>query len=144
MEVVLYRNTSETNAVEKSLTEIKTEQGTLKNSVELAELSIVFNFFSEWKDFDYIYIPDFGRYYFVRSKRLVNKSLVGVSCVVDVLMSFKETISENILTLSESDKYIEGGRCDYEGKNESILANSYDFEDVFDGDSGVLIAVKGV
>lgn len=144
MEVILYKNASETNAVVKTLAVVKQTQGTLKSSVELSELSIVFNFFSEWKDFDYLYIPDFQRYYFVRIKRLVNKSLVSVSCFVDVLMSFNETIEENTLTVSESSQYIEGGRGDYEGKNESVLANSYDFEEVFDGDSGVLIAVKGV
>lgn len=43
-------------------------------------------------DVNYIYCPEFNRYYFVTDIQVVNNSLAYVSCRIDVLMSYKDQI----------------------------------------------------
>jgi hypothetical protein len=44
---------------------------------------------------NYAYIPDLGRYYFVRNKMQVTANRLELDLHVDVLMSFKESIGQS-------------------------------------------------
>lgn len=45
--------------------------------------------------YNYVYIPDFGRYYFIDSISFPNKDIASISLTEDVLMSFRSVILAN-------------------------------------------------
>ena len=143
MNIDLYKNTSEENAIEKIILDKKTIEGTLKTTIDITDFSVIFNFFEDWNNYNYVYIEKLKRYYFVESKRIVNNSLVEYDLIEDVLMSFKDLIREQNILLTESEIAFNGSQNNYIAENKLTVANSYEMEDLFNTDkSGVLITVR--
>lgn len=143
MKIDLYKNTSEENAIEKVITDKKTIEGTLKTTIDITDFSVVFNFFEDWNNYNYVYIEKLNRYYFVESKRIINNSLVEYDLIEDVLMSFKDLIRNQNILLIESETAFNGSQNNYTAENKLTVANSYEMEDLFNTDkSGVLITVR--
>ena len=143
MKIDLYKNTTEENAIEKIITDKKTIEGTLKTTIDITDFSVIFNFFEDWNNYNYVYIEKLKRYYFVESKRIVNNSLVEYGLVEDVLMSFKDLIREQNILLTESETAFIGSKNNYTAENKLTVANSYEMEDLFNTDkTGVLITVR--
>lgn len=143
MKVDLYKNTCEENAIEKIIVDKKTIEGTLKNTIDITNFSVIFNFFKDWNNYNYVYIEKLKRYYFVESKRIVNNSLVEYDLIEDVLMSFKDLIRQQNILLTESELAFNGSKNSYMAENKLTVANSYDMEDLFNTNkSGVLITVR--
>lgn len=95
--IILQRNSSETNKVDKSLTDLLTLSGTLR-----AECSIIDPSFQVEADLanltgcNYCTVSVFGRSYFVRNIVSVRAGLVELVCHVDVLSSFKSELRANL------------------------------------------------
>lgn len=143
MKVDLYKNTTEENAIEKIIVDKKTIEGTLKTTIDITDFSVIFNFFEDWNNYNYVYIEKLKRYYFVESKRIVNNSLVEYDLIEDVLMSFKDLIRQQNILLTESETAFNGSKNNYTAENKLTVANSYEMEDLFNTDkSGVLITVR--
>lgn len=143
MKVDLYKNTCEENAIEKIIIDKKTIEGTLKNSIDITNFSVIFNFFVDWNNYNYVYIEKLKRYYFVESKRIVNNSLVEYDLIEDVLMSFKDLIRQQNILLTESETAFNGSKNSYTAENKLTVANSYEMKDLFNTDkSGILITVR--
>ena len=143
MKIDLYKNTTEENAIEKIIVDKKTIEGTLKNTIDITDFSVIFNFFEEWNDYNYVYIEKLKRYYFVESKRIINNSLIEYDLIEDVLMSFKNLIREQNILLTESETAFNCSKNNYTSENKLTVANSYEMEDLFNTDkSGVLITVR--
>lgn len=137
MKIILYVNTAENNRVDKEsyLEKVIEVDGALRDSSSVITPSIVFELpnlsASELIDedgnivetpddevaieseyfyqFNYAYIAEFGRYYFVSDIQITRSHIFMVSMVVDVLMSFKG----NLLAL---DAFIERNEFDYDAK----------------------------
>ena len=90
MTVTLYKNTSDKRNLNKNLTEIKTVSATAKGDINIISPTLIIQNFST--DFNYCYISDFDRYYFVKSITLLTGQRVQIDLTVDVLMSYKEEI----------------------------------------------------
>lgn len=143
MKIDLYKNTTEENAIEKIIIDKKTIDGTLKTTIDITDFSVIFNFFEDWNNYNYVYIEKLKRYYFVESKRIVNNSLVEYDLIEDVLMSFKDLIRQQNILLTESETAFNGSKNNYTAENKLTVANSYEMEDLFNTDeSGVLITVR--
>ena len=143
MKVDLYKNTTEENAIEKIIVDKKTIEGTLKTTIDITNFSVIFNFFEDWNNYNYVYIEKLKRYYFVDSKRIVNNSLVEYNLVEDVLMSFKDLIRQQNILLTESETAFNGSKNNYTAENKLTVVNSYEMEDLFNTDkTGVLITVR--
>lgn len=143
MKIDLYKNTTAENAIEKIIADKKTIEGTFKNTIDITNFSVIFNFFEDWNNYNYVYIEKLKRYYFVESKRIVNNSLVEYDLIEDVLMSFKDLIRKQNILLTESETAFNGSKNNYIAENKLTVANSYEMEDLFNTDkSGVLITVR--
>ncbi len=143
MKIDLYKNTSEENAIEKIITNKKTIEGTLKNTIDVTDFSVIFNFFEDWNNYNYVYIEKLKRYYFVESKRIINNSFVEYDLIEDVLMSFKDLIREQNILVTESEMAFNGSKNNYIAENKLRIVNSYEMEDLFNfNKSGVLITVR--
>lgn len=143
MKIDLYKNASSENAIDKIITDKKTFEGTLKNTIDITNFSVIFNFFEEWNNFNYVYIEKLKRYYFVESKKIVNNSLIQYDLIEDVLMSFKDLIRDQNILLTESETAFNGSKNNYMAENKLTVANNYKMSDLFTSNkSGVLITVR--
>lgn len=94
--IVLQRNNSEMNSVSKSVDNIITVSGVLKEETSIIDPVIKIECdLSAVTGCNYISIPEFGRSYFVNNIRSIRNGLVEFSCHVDVLSSFAEYIRGN-------------------------------------------------
>ena len=94
--ITLQTNTSEDNKLDKTLTNIMTVSGELKEDTSIIDpvIRIECNLASV-TGCNYMTVPTFGRSYFVNNIRSVRTGLVEFSCHVDVLSSFKSQIRSN-------------------------------------------------
>lgn len=92
MNITFYNNTSDKNVLNKTLINPLVLVGTLRESTSVIKPTITIEASTPLVGYNYCYIPDFARYYFVVDVNSVRKNLWAVTLRVDVLMSFKEDI----------------------------------------------------
>ena len=94
--IVFYVNSSEKNKIDKTLTEITTMSGTLRNETSIIDpVIIVEGDLSAFTGCNYMSIETFGRSYFVNNIRSIRDDLFEVSGHVDVLSTYKNAIRKN-------------------------------------------------
>ena len=95
MQIILYQNKSDKRALTKTLENALTVENVLLldgNDSILAPKLILSGV--NVANYNYVYIPDFGRYYFITSIDVVDTRRYRISCDVDVLMSFADDIKK--------------------------------------------------
>ena len=93
MDVELYKCKSPKNRLNKKLEKTVTVEATLyEYSQNRNRLSFQFTV-SDVGEFNYIYIPDFRRYYFVESVSVAENGMNVYECECDYLMTYKDIIS---------------------------------------------------
>lgn len=94
MTIQLYKCSAESNRIDKSdfLTYVATITGTLREETSILEPTIILEYISQ--NFNYIFIEEFNRYYFVDDIIIISNKLMSISLSVDVLMSYKDEIKE--------------------------------------------------
>ena len=102
MEIILYKNHSEKNKIGKSLTDQISYTGTLKDETSVINPVILLEA-GNLSLYNYAYIPDFHRYYFIRDIVSVRTGLWRLTFDVDVLESFKSGILNLNVILSDSE-----------------------------------------
>lgn len=111
IDINLYNNSSESNRVDKSsyLESVGTINGVLRDECNIIDPVINLELPNP-PVFNYIYIPTFNRYYFVKEFDFVRTGLYRLKLHVDVLMSYKDAIKnlECLITRNEHryNKYI--------------------------------------
>lgn len=93
MTIVLYTSTAEERVLNKSgyLTQVSTLTGTLRSGTNLVDPSIIIEL-DTLPNFNYVYIQDFNRYYFVRDINNLNNKLWEIKLHCDVLFSHMNDI----------------------------------------------------
>lgn len=94
MEIQLFSMTSEKNRLGKTKTALATITGSLRNQCNILTPSIVIEYIPP-TSFNYFYIPEFSRYYFVTNITYITNSIVEISGSVDVLDSYEQQIRVN-------------------------------------------------
>ena len=106
----LYECTAEDKRVDKStyLTEVGTLLGTLRDACDIVNPSVTIGM-NGVPDFNYVYIPIFGRYYFVDRITNVLMGLWRIDLRCDVLMTYKQAIGglTALIARQESDYNLE-------------------------------------
>lgn len=91
MEIALYTTGSERQAVRKTLENELELTGALRGESSVINPSFLIEI-SNPSQYNYCYIPDFNRYYFITDITSVRTGLWRIDCAVDVLMSFQTQI----------------------------------------------------
>lgn len=92
MVITLYNNLSERNVIDKTLTNALSIEGTLRESVSVTAPVITIQGSIAIVGYNYCYIEDFYRYYFITNIQSIRNNLWALTLKVDVLMSFKNDI----------------------------------------------------
>ena len=95
-DIHLMRNSSPKNQLDKSLTNITTATGTLKEDTSIIDPVIKIQCsMDSVRNCNYMYVPNFGRYYFVTDIRSITNSIVEFTAHVDVLTTYAGQIRGN-------------------------------------------------
>lgn len=101
MDITLCVNNSEKNKLGKSFSNLNVFSGSLKDETSVTN-PVVMMELENPTGFNYAYIPEFGRYYFIDDMVSVRTGLWKISMKVDVLESFKNNIRGIPVILSDS------------------------------------------
>lgn len=92
MIITFYNNLSERKVIRKTLTNALNLSGTLREATSVTNPIITVESTSVIVGYNYCYIPDFSRYYFVVDAKSMRNNIWAITLKVDVLMSFQEAI----------------------------------------------------
>lgn len=97
MDIDLYTTDSAKNVLNKKLTKVKTIDGTiLEYDQNVNNLRI--NLYTS-DIFNYVYIPDFKRYYFVNDVSISENGIKIYDLACDLLMTFADIVKQSIIKL---------------------------------------------
>ena len=144
--VDLYVNNSPVEKIGKSLTDNHTISDVLlKRDTSILRPVLVINSAQDIFDYNYMYIPEFGRYYFIDDIRSVHDNLWEISAHVDVLETYKDEILSNQAVIRRQTNRFNTYLNDPEWKvyaNENVVA--YHFSATpFNKNMKYLLAVAG-
>lgn len=103
MDIILYDNQSEKNKLDKLLITPNTITGTLKQECSISSPVILIEIENP-VGYNYAYIPEFSRYYYISDMVSVRNNLWRIYLTVDVLMSFKDYIVNIPVILSDTEE----------------------------------------
>lgn len=144
MNITFYKNSSEKNKIGKSLSSGLTLSGNLRDECSITSPSILVEATS-LVDYNYCYIPEFKRYYFISDITSVRNNLWRVSLKCDVLESFKSDIlnSSCIVKKQQNQSYsnnIDDGSYINRVDNFIEIAN---YQDGFNADGEFILLTAG-
>lgn len=102
MQVTLYNNSSDPRYLNKDITELKTVQCKLLEPTDHLEPSLTLEKDSYVLQANYMYIPDFGRYYYIIDIIYETNNRIRVNTMVDVLMSYKDQLKNSSFIITRS------------------------------------------
>ena len=132
MDIKLYYNTSDNRTIRKKLINEYSISGKLRESCDLINPVLTIQQYNDIR-YNYAYIPDFHRYYFINKVTSINRNLWRVELEVDPLMSFKgdilalQVVVDKQSSDSIGDEYIDDG---------SLVADNYTFKSVYNFNKG--------
>lgn len=106
MNILLYKTTNANNDLNKTISDKVELVGALRDASSIIAPSILIQ--SNPIGYNYAYIPEFGRYYYIKNITTFRKGAFVVDLKCDVLMSFKEEIlnmSGIVSRLTNGDDY---------------------------------------
>lgn len=104
MTINFYQNDSEKEKLEKTLSNEWAIEGTLREPCNLLNPDILIQMpTGSVFIYNYMYIPEFARYYFITGMEVINNKLVRISGHVDVLMTFANYIKEQTATVKRQE-----------------------------------------
>ena len=110
MNIIFYNNQSEDNRLIKTITQISTGSGTLREPCNMIDPSVL-TAITDVSNINYAYIADFGRYYFIRRITVEREGVYRIDMHVDVLMSNRTALLNckgiiNSSTTVNANKYL--------------------------------------
>lgn len=88
----LYVNESSDNTINKVLSEEEVFNINLKNDFNPTEPTFLISSVNDLKGFNYLYLDDLNRYYFINSIECIRFNLYKINCYVDLLETYKTDI----------------------------------------------------
>lgn len=123
MVVKLYKTLSEDNKVDKELTLVK-EIG-INLLIRSNVTSFDFSLSGEIADINYMFIPDFGKYYFLKSPTIERNGYTSFRAEEDVLMTYRDQIRQEsgiiLRQENEGNLYIADSTFPVENRNKTFF-----------------------
>ena len=115
MMIHIQQTTSEKNKIGKSISNLYTASGALREGTSIINPVIMISGANvpTLKNANYMHIPDFNRYYFITDIKSVRNGLIEISGHVDVLQTYSSQIRNNTAIIKRNanswNLYIEDG-----------------------------------
>ena len=132
MEVQFYFCNSDSRVINKNIIEGQKFEGQARDEVDVMAPVVIFDT-SEILLYNYAYIPQFRRYYYVTNRVSLREGLFQVTFSVDVLMSFRGDISQ-LVVIADKQSMAENG--DEYIDDSSLVAEAVMFQTVYNFPNG--------
>lgn len=115
MTIQIQQTKSEKNRIGKKISNLYTASGALREETSIINpvIRISGSNISSLKNANYMYIPDFNRYYFITDIKSIRNGLVEIAGHVDVLQTYSRQIRNNTAIIKRNanswNLYIEDG-----------------------------------
>ena len=115
MMIHIQQTTSEKNKIGKSISNLYTASGALREGTSIINPVIMISGANvpTLKNANYMHIPDFNRYYFITDIKSIRNGLIEISGHVDVLQTYSSQIRNNTAIIKRNanswNLYIEDG-----------------------------------
>ena len=123
MIVKLYKTLSEDNKLDKELTLVR--EVNINLLIRSNVTAFDFSLSGDTVDINYMYIPDFGKYYFLKSPTIERNGYTSYRAEEDVLMTYREQIrQESGIVLrqeNEGNLYIADNTFPVENRNKTFF-----------------------
>lgn len=103
MKIELYKSESDAKTINKVLKNKIELEGTFREETSLISPQILIQSDPKLFLYNYMYIPDFDRYYFINNISSYRQNLIIIEARVDVLMSFKDEFLLNAGIVANSE-----------------------------------------
>ena len=104
MEFILYENNSDSNVINKDLTGRKSIDINLKKQNNLMDLVIKLQTNTNIIKYNYCYIPDFKRFYFIQDIEVYNNNMYNLYLHIDLLETYKQELEECACIIGRSEQ----------------------------------------
>lgn len=140
-DIIFYKYSGERNRLKKELPTGTTIPCNFNMEYGLINPIIKLVYGSDF-DFNYCYIPNLKRYYFIDSVEIKRNTYWYLKLSLDVLMTYQTEILNLYGTVTSSKKYnyLMGGNIPVSAKTE---LKTYEFKDVFDHDGTYVLITAG-
>ena len=139
MIIKLYTQTIPKNKMFRNLTNEITLTGNVKDTFDILNPIVQFNYNANLKNVNYAYIPEYGRYYFV-SPPIISGKTVYLKMHVDVLFTYRNIIMKSpCIAIRSSNRGNLYFQDDYIQFEEGYRYNVSKFPYRFDAESGTYI-----
>ena len=147
IEVTFFKYNGKFNAVPKTLPTGTTLHGLLRDSYDMANPVITVRA-NVLFDFNYCYVPVFGRYYFIDRVDVQSTDTYRLTLSVDVLQTYSDAILASNATLTSgvgnTNKYASNRNNVYDTRQQRKVLQFTDATDTFSDDGKiVMITIKG-
>lgn len=102
MNMTLYSNVGDNRQLNKNITKIADITAEYNADVDMRNPVFTFSYSANYLNGNYIYVHEWGRYYFITGKRVLSGAEIEISCHIDVLMSYKRAILNSQVIASRS------------------------------------------
>lgn len=126
MNITLYKTKSESNKINKTLTSSMSFTGTLKDECSVLNPTIFIES-DNLSDYNYLYIKEFNRYYFINDIKNIRNNIWSITGEVDVLYTYKDKILSLPLILEKSENDIHSNKMLNDG---SYITTTETFEEI--------------
>lgn len=115
MNIVLCHTNSENNVIGKSINTVSNKTAVIKGTISKENPILLLSYNIIQNNINYIYIPEYNRYYFIIDIIDLTGGRYEIHCKVDVLESFKDSILKLYCIIDKQanlglvDKYINDG-----------------------------------
>ena len=134
MTIQLCNTADENNVINKTIATVDTVTATIKGDSSIITPTLILEYKAPLIGVNYVFIPDWNRYYFVRDMRVSTGGRYEIDLYVDVLQSFKEQILKCGVILSDTEQT---GLNNYL-PSESFVVNCKHKTDIVNFSSGLL------
>ena len=139
MIIKLYTQTIPKNKMFRNLTNEITITGNVKDTFDILNPIVQFNYNANLKSVNYAYIPEYGRYYFV-SPPIISGKTAYLKMHVDVLFTYRNIIMKSpCIAIRSSNRGNLYFQDDYIQFEEGYRYNVSKFPYRFDAESGTYI-----
>lgn len=144
MTITFYKTVSSENQIKKVLTDSKTYTGTFKNDFDILNPKIIISD-SDYLilDYNYCYIQELNRYYFVKNITIISNNRFLIDCKIDVLKSYANELQNCTGIIIECENNYNTLNCETDKNNDSnIIEYSYDDTSILDSNGSILLITQ--
>lgn len=144
----LYTYDGDSTVINKTLGDYREVTGVFRSSFNILQPSIQFSAtqipYSEFKAYNYAYIPDTGKYYYIVNPTVDNTNTYTVVFEEDVLKSAEDIIAEIEGTITSSEDASKYSSAYQTIHNVQPTTEKLEFQDAFNHDGNIImVAIRG-